>query len=394
MSNGYATPVRICLIQHSTSSDNLGVGALTVSEVAILRNISKRIERPVEITIADWKDHRPSYVTGPDTEVVRMDARMMLSPSGYWRLARRSDLVIDIGAGDSFTDIYGAARLRRLFWLKGLAHIAGTPVVMAPQTIGPFVKGWSRLLARWTMRRSILVACRDDLSLEAATELGIQNIVEASDLAMNLPYDPPAPRAPGGPVRVGLNVSALLMRGGYTGNNEFGLQSDYPNLIRDLIRFFLDQGCELHLVPHVVPHDPSMGGYSEDDSHANLQLAKEFPEVICGPYFADPSAAKSYIAGMDFFAGARMHACIAAFSSGVPVVPMAYSRKFAGLFGTIGYHQTVDCTRDPAEEIFARVTAAFATRDALARDMKASAERGKDRVKRYANALEEIIRAL
>src|SRR3546814_2081442 len=32
-----------------------------------------------------------------------------------------------------------------------------------------------------------------------------------------------------------------------------------------------------------------------------------------------------------------MHACIAAFSSGTPVMPVAYSRKFSGLFGTLGY---------------------------------------------------------
>jgi colanic acid/amylovoran biosynthesis protein len=37
-----------------------------------------------------------------------------------------------------------------------------------------------------------------------------------------------------------------------------------------------------------------------------------------------------------------MHACIAAFSSGVPVAPVAYSRKFSGLFGgVLGYPHMV-----------------------------------------------------
>ena len=32
-----------------------------------------------------------------------------------------------------------------------------------------------------------------------------------------------------------------------------------------------------------------------------------------------------------------MHACIGALSAGTPVVPVAYSRKFSGLFGLLGY---------------------------------------------------------
>ena len=63
--------------------------------------------------------------------------------------------------------------------------------------------------------------------------------------------------------------------------------------------------------------------------------------------------------------GARMHACIAAFSSGVPVVPMAYSRKFEGLFGSLGYDRTVDCTADSAERSW-RILAAYEARVALA----------------------------
>ena len=53
-------------------------------------------------------------------------------------------------------------------------------------------------------------------------------IIEASDVALRLPYDPPPARPEGGAVRVGINVSGLLMSGGYTRDNMFGLQMDYP----------------------------------------------------------------------------------------------------------------------------------------------------------------------
>ena len=83
----------------------------------------------------------------------------------------------------------------------------------------------------------------------------------------------------------------------------------------------------------------------ENDYAVSFDLCEEYnhPNLVLSPLFLDPIAAKNYIAGMDFFMGARMHSTIAAFSSGVPVVPMAYSRKFNGLFiDTLQYPYMVD----------------------------------------------------
>lgn len=379
-------PLNICLIMHSTRSDNLGVGALTVSEVAILRDIAQHLGHEIRITVMDWKDARAPYVTGPDIAVQDLDRRMMLSPKGYFAIARASDLVIDIGAGDSFADIYGTGRLKRMFVLKFLSHLSGTPLVMAPQTIGPFHRPLSRLLARLTLRLCAVVATRDTLSTQAARGLGRADVIEASDVALRLPHDPPAPRQ-GGPVRVGLNVSGLLMNGGYTGGNDFGMRLDYPALVRDIIRHFQahPDGCELHLVPHVIVAGGPMA--MEDDARASAALAAEFPGVKLAPSFASPSEAKSYIAGMDFFMGARMHACIAAFSSGVPVVPMAYSRKFEGLFGSLGYARTVDCTRQGAAEIMDLISKAYEDRATVAAEAAAALERGREKLGAYEAAL-------
>jgi polysaccharide pyruvyl transferase WcaK-like protein len=383
-------PVRVTLIMHSTRSDNLGVGALTASEVAILRDAAARIGRAVAITILDWKDARAPYVTGPDIRVVDLDSRFILNPRGYFAQARRSDLVVDIGAGDSFADIYGPGRLRRMFALKFLTHLAGTPLAVAPQTIGPFTKGWSKRLARLSLRLSALVATRDSKSTAALHDLGYRGeVVEASDVALRLPYDPPPPR-PSGPPRVGINVSGLLLNGGYTGKNELGIALDYPQLMRDLIADFQAAGTEVHLVPHVIVRDGRM--VKEDDARASAALAVAMPGCILSPAFTSPSQAKSYIAGLDFFMGARMHACIAAFSSGVPVVPMAYSRKFAGLFGSLGYHHTVDCTSEDAETIRRKIAAAWAERAALAEETRGALVKGLAKLRAYEDALTEVLR--
>jgi polysaccharide pyruvyl transferase WcaK-like protein len=384
-----ARPVTVCLIMHSTRSDNLGVGALTVSEIAILDEIARDLGRGIEIVVLDWKDARTPYVQGPNIHIIDLDGKFLKSPSGFFATVRRADLVIDIGAGDSFADIYGRGRLIRMFVMKFLTHLARTPLVVAPQTIGPFTKGWSKTLARLSLRMSALVATRDAKSTAALRDLGYRGVaIEASDVALRLPFDAPAPRVDG-PVRVGINVSGLLMAGGYTGKNELGIALDYPALIRKLIANFQAEGCEVHLVPHVIVREGRM--VKEDDYRASAALAAEFPNTVLAPAFDSPSQAKSYIASMDFFMGARMHACIAAFSSGVPVVPMAYSRKFSGLFGTIGYNRTVDCTTETGDAIEAKIMADFTNRTTLAAEAAAALAQGRSKLAVYQDGLKALI---
>jgi len=64
--------------------------------------------------------------------------------------------------------------------------------------------------------------------------------------------------------------------------------------------------------------------------------------------------------------GARMHATIGAFSSGVPVVPMAYSRKFNGLFvDTLQYDAMVDMKTMNNNLILSEITKNFGDRNNL-----------------------------
>jgi polysaccharide pyruvyl transferase WcaK-like protein len=382
--------LNVALIFHSTRSDNFGVGALTVAEVDILRRIATQIGTEVHITVIDWKGPRAPYITGPDISIHDIRSRDLLKPSRFFALIRASDVVIDIGAGDSFADIYGPERLRRMFAMKFLTHLARRPLVVAPQTVGPFTKASSRFLARLTLRASAIVASRDRLSTEAAREIGAKNVIEASDVALRLPYTKPAPKVSGAPIQVGLNVSGLLMNGGYSGKNMFGLKMDYPGMIRELIAAFQAHPDKpvLHLVPHVI----TGRGDVEDDAVASEKLAAEFPGVQVAPRFTTPSEAKTYIAALDFFAGARMHACIAAFSSGVPVVPMAYSRKFEGLFGTLGYARTVDCTTESADAILAKIMGGYDDRATLQAEGAAALTLGLEKLARYEAALSDLMK--
>ena len=386
--------ITVGLISHSVASANLGVGALTVAEIEILRDAARRVGTDLRIKVLDWKLARPAYVAGDDIEIFEMTGKTLISPTGYWAQVRSCDMVIDIGAGDSFADIYGPKRLRRMMWMKYLVHLARRPLVLAPQTYGPFEKPVSIRATAGTLRRSALVASRDEKSTDAVAQTapGV-SVIEASDVALRLPYTAPAPRGADGPVRVGLNVSGLLMGGGYSGANMFGLTMDYAAMIRELIARLQahEDAPEIHLVPHVAATGPGEDIGVEDDRIASLALAEEIPGLIVSPAFQTPSEAKSYIADLDFFAGARMHACIAAFSSGVPVVPMAYSRKFEGLFGTLGYRRTVDCTTQTAEVILDQVMAGFSDRIGLAEEMAPALKTGLEKLGRYESGVEAVM---
>lgn len=378
----------IGLLWHSTNSDNLGIGALTASQIVILEEVAADLNLKLNFKILGWRDPEPSYIKGDNIEVVPMRARDLLSPSGLWSSARSCDLILDISAGDSFADIYGRQRFLYNILAKTNVIAAMRPLVLSPQTIGPFQRWWTRLLATVAMRGARKVVTRDKLSSDYLRELGLGGrLIESTDVAMRLPYEQPAPRDDGS-VRVGLNVSGLLFNGGYSQDNMFALSADYAAVIHSLCEYFTTQpGVELHLLGHVNSHNHEV----EDDYRVAEKLATTYPSAVLAPRFESPSDAKSYIATMDFFAGARMHACIAAFSSGVPVLSMAYSRKFAGLFGTLGYDHLADCKSQTTEEIVQAVIDAFEHRQELKGDVAKAREEAERKLVHYQDYLRDVM---
>ena len=377
--------IRVGLLWHSMNSDNLGVGAMTLGHIAIVQEVAARLGLAVRFLVLGWADVRPHYQTRESIEVrgLRL-ADFARLRGGFVSALRRCDVVLDIGAGDSFSDLYGAGRAAKILQAQLQVLLSRRPLVLSPQTIGPFARHWARGLALGVMRRAAAVATRDGLSACYAREMGLTRpIVEASDVALRLAYAAPEPRR-GGRVRVGINVSGLLFNGGYTRDNMFALRVDYAALMRSIIDYFQRQAnVEVHLIGHVQSETRAV----EDDQRACQALAAEFPAVVVAPRFAHPSHAKSHIAAMDYFVGARMHACLAAFSTGVPLLPMAYSRKVEGFFGSLGYGALADCRRESEAEILTKVQSTFADRDRLKAEMDAAHERALARLGAYESAL-------
>ncbi|WP_165843967.1 polysaccharide pyruvyl transferase family protein [Phenylobacterium kunshanense] len=296
--------------------------------------------------------------------------------------------MLDIGGGDSFTDIYGPKRFGFLWLSKMMATARGKPLILSPQTIGPFTRQPQTFLASIAMTHARTVVARDPISFDVARKMAPRaNVLQAVDVAFALPFERRS-HNDGGKTEVGVNVSGLLFNGGYSGANEFGMQIDYADYTRKLLAAL---SARSDVAVRLLCHVNSDALPQDDDGRVAAKLAEAFPSVILVPKFASPSEAKSYISGLDFLVSGRMHACIAAFSSGVPVVPVAYSRKFAGLFeGVLSYPHLVPVKGLDTDEAVEFTLRKLDDRDAMKGDIARGSAGVEALLDRYRGELAEV----
>jgi polysaccharide pyruvyl transferase WcaK-like protein len=111
--------------------------------------------------------------------------------------------------------------------------------------------------------------------------------------------------------------------------------------------------------------------------HAELSEAAEGRLHLADPE-CDHREIKWLIGHCDFFLGARMHACIAALSQGIPAIGMAYSRKFAGVFESVNVPELVtDLRKLSSSEVLETTKDLFERRGIIANKLMVPAARAK-----------------
>ena len=339
--------LRLGIIWANPYCSNLGVEALAYSTLILFEEVSKRTGLKFEYIM--WGSNGPSrdVLNLGNNKIQITNVRTFLGGDLCFFLKRclsnplrlltpvfllkflQFDLVVDMGSGDSYTDIYGISRFRNIDFTKKICRLLKLEYILLPQTFGPYDSREAQNKARKSIDASSLVLTRDEMSYDCIKNmLPFKEVLKTIDVAFFLPYQKKSLN--NNKIKVGINISGLLWYGGYTQDNQFGLKVNYRDLVYNILNYFAAfKEVEIHLIPHVI----YKGNVNVDeDSHLVKELMKQYPESILSPLFTTPIEAKSYISSLDFFLGARMHACIAAISSGVPVYPLAYSRKFNGLF--------------------------------------------------------------
>ena len=391
----------IALLGVSSQNMNKGCEALLYSELHILKSL-ENAERHLNFFIIEGSARESEVIYKILDESIKVTIlpevldsfplSLLINAKNHKEIKRYNslDYVFAIGFGDSFADIYGKERFYSINNPIKQCLSRGRKVVLMPQTIGPFKDEGLLKDAIRTIEKSVMVFPRDKQSYDFVKGIApTVNTKEMIDVAFFLPYERHA--FTNGKVNVGIALSGLLWRNGYTGKNEFGLKVDYKKLMLGIIKWLSSQdNIQVILTPHVVCGD----ALCEDDYTLAYNIQKELGEdkVLLSPFFKDPIMAKSYISGLDFFLGSRMHACIAAFSSGVPVVPISYSRKFTGLFvDTLSYSHVADPINQSYEEILSLVQSSFNKRDILKNEIESSMSGiVKERGEELKNELEKL----
>jgi len=403
--------MRICLLGASFDTGNLGVSALAESSIKIILNrwpdaeivllgtgstdgeqclklsgqeIRVRIERMRFCMNVFLRSHFCVLLLNSILLKLlpfRKFRELLSSINPYVKTLVETDKVFDITGGDSFSDIYGLRRfLIYGFLQKWLVTQFGKELILLPQTYGPCTKSITRRMAKSVLKRASVVYARDNESVEYVRMLLDNRNINGKlrfmpDVAFVLDSNEPEIIDVGSlsnvrknsSIVVGLNISGLLFNGGYTRENMFGLKTNYRELIDSIVDYLMkDERILVLLVPHVLAPSRTV----EDDPNACRQLYDKLIEKYPGRIFLTQGNYNhnniKYIIGLcNFFIGSRMHACIAALSQSIPAVGIAYSKKFHGVFESVGLG---DCVADAYQcgnnsELLSIVKAAFEKRD-------------------------------
>jgi len=408
--------MNICLLGASFDTGNMGVSALAESSIKVILNRwpdakvtllkaglndgehhLKLSSKDVRIRVLHMRFGKNVFLRSHFCVLLLNAMLLKLLPwskfrnllsaiNPYVKALTETDKVFDITGGDSFSDIYGLRRFLIFGFLqKWLITQFGKELILLPQTYGPFKRTITRLMAKCILNRAEVVYARDHSSAEYVRALlgnhgNNEKIRFIPDVAFALDSHEPEHIDTGDldskrtkdSILVGLNISGLLINGGYTKENMFGLKTNYSELVYSVVDLLMkDKRLLVLLVPHVFA--PS--GNVESDPDACLKVYEELNKKYPGRIFLTQGQYNQneikYIIGLcDFFIGSRMHSCIAALSQSIPAVGIAYSKKFLGIFESVGFGDCVaDATRFSKNEILSKVGTAFEMRDQIKIDL-------------------------
>jgi polysaccharide pyruvyl transferase WcaK-like protein len=295
------------------------------------------------------------------------------------RAILEADAALDVSGGDSFADLYGAKRFRGVTLLKHTVLASKTPLILLPQTYGPFRDPGRRRIAESIVRRCACAWARDERSFDRLKELlggsfDPRKHRSGVDVAFTL-----TPRAPAQPAAdwtqdpamdgletIGFNVSGLILNGGADAAAQYGLRADYAGVVVAFLRRVLESSAvRILLVPHVL----APRGVVESDLQASEAVLERLGPAAKGRVGVlttrlDECETKWVISRTAWFCGTRMHATIASLSSGVPTGAISYSDKTLGVFESCGQGAHVHDPRSlSTEELVERLWGSFERRN-------------------------------
>lgn len=317
------------------------------------------------------------------------------------RAVATADLVVSIGGG-YLQARPGLEGYQNLFFVCAPLAVAvreGRPVVMFPQSYGPFQSGLQRWAVGALLRRAALVSTRESVSVEQLVRCGVpvgqlsQDVDSAFALRLN----------DSGGGDVGQSQPQSRARRGH--DNQQGLlvgmtarswlppreQAAYEAAMAAVIDDLMVAGHEVVLLAQVTTDY-----LGDDDRIVNDRIAAachERPTVMA--QVADLDTLRDTYAGLDLLIGTRFHSVIFALTAHVPCVAVAYEHKTRGIMRELGLERwVVDIDQAAAGPVLVPlVRAALAQRTDYAATLRATIPGVSARAEEMTNRIQALMNA-
>lgn len=310
----------------------------------------------VDITLCGAKHGKRVYQFENFTNI-RYSAKLGGGINPIAKCILSSNVMLDISGGDSFTDLYGEWRFQAITLPKLIAIENNIPLILMPQTYGPYLSSKAKTLAEKIVRGSTLAYARDEESFNLLVDLlgdefdenrHIQGVDMAFLLKKASPLKMPSKRIQDwlqdvNVTNVGINVSGLIYNQIEKSYSQYGFKANYQDIIYQLIKKILNEtDANIILIPHVMvseTHFESDFGAIKKVISLFSSQEQERMDLVLDHY--DASEIKWIISQVDWFCGTRMHSTIAGLSTGVPTAAIAYSLKTWRVFKTCNQESQV-----------------------------------------------------
>ncbi len=268
----------------------------------------------------------------PDTKRRHgVEAVSWLSFSAIWKAMRSSDLLIS-GGGSLLQNVTSRRSLYYYMAIIVMALLAGRPVMLYAQGIGPIEGFAARTLMRWIGNRVKLITVRDHGSLEELASLGISKprIAATADpvLAIN-------------PVAKDTGRQVLQWNGIVDDRPLVGISvrewkgwTRYKEVIAETAsRIAAELGAHVVFLPMQYPEDVKTA--------EKIAAMTDGDAVVLDGEFSTAELL-SLVGNMDLLIAIRLHALIFAGVMGVPMVGVSYDPKIDRFLDSIGEASAAD----------------------------------------------------
>lgn len=284
-----------------------------------------------------------------------------------------ADLVISCAGNFLYTSGRLGLQLLMSIFAMAYAWMAGKPLYMMPQTIGPLERGWERALTRWIVSKMRVILVREPITYRELKAIGVSHprCYQVPDVAFVLPS---APRQAavrllaehGVDVRRDRPLLGITLINWAGQNPRFARQVQYEKAVADAARAFITRHGG-HIVLFSQVWGPTQ---TEDDRIPARRVAAQLGDLVRHVVLVEsplpPDLLKSAYGLMDIFIGTRMHSNVFALSEGVPLVAIEYRFKTRGIMRMLGLERwVVDIQQVDGPGLIEVLEAAWMERDTI-----------------------------